>query len=192
MASKTSVDGVAIVTGAAAGIGKETALAFAEAGARGVIVADIYQEGANESVSACKKIAKHPDFNAVAVHVDIVDEEGVEAMVKKAIEIGNLSGAMTPNVKTDMFSQTLDTNIKGTMFFVRAVSKAMAAQEPLQYQGRNGPRDLGRGSIVNLGSVNSYCAAPGMMPYTVSKHAVVGITKTAGTFVPSFDSRQLS
>lgn len=95
--------------------------------------------------------------------------------------MGNLSGAMTPNIKADMFSRTLDTNIRGTMLCVRAVSKAMAAQEPLSYESRRfGTRSLGRGSIVNLGSVNSYVAAPGMMPYTASKHAIVGITKTAG------------
>ena len=66
------------------------------------------------------------------------------------------------------------------MLCVRAVSKIMERQEPLKYEGRNSIRDLGRGSIVNLGSVSSYGAAPGMMPYTVSKHAVIGITKQAG------------
>lgn len=94
--------------------------------------------------------------------------------------MGNVSGAMTPNIKVDGFSKTIETNVLGTMLCVRAVSKAMAGQEPLTHQGRRGSRDLGRGSIVNLGSVSSYCAAPGMMPYTASKHAVVGITKTAG------------
>ena len=80
-----------------------------------------------------------------------------------------------------MFSRTLDVNIRGTMLCMRAVSKAMAAQEPLTYESRRyGTRSLGRGSIVNLGSVSSYVAAPGMMPYTASKHATIGITKTAG------------
>ena len=97
--------------------------------------------------------------------------------------MGNISGAMTPNVKADVFSKTLEVNVQGTMLCVRAVSKAMASQEPLKHEGRRGTRDLGRGSIVNLGSVNSYCAAPGMMPYTASKHAIVGITKTAGEYI---------
>lgn len=97
-------------------------------------------------------------------------------------QIGNLSGAMTPNIKADMFSRTLDVNVLGTMLCVRAVSRAMATQEPLGYESRrSGTRSLSRGSIVNLGSVNSYVAAPGMMPYTASKHAIIGITKTAGT-----------
>ena len=81
-----------------------------------------------------------------------------------------------------MFSRTLETNVRGTMLCVRAVSKAMVAQEPLSYESRrSGTRSLGRGSIINVGSVNSHVAAPGMMPYTVSKHAIIGITKSAGT-----------
>ena len=88
---------------------------------------------------------------------------------------------MTPNIKADVFSRTLDTNVRGAMLCVSAVSRTMAAQEPLSYESRRyGTRSLGRGSIVLLGSVNSYVAAPGMMPYTVSKHAIVGVTKTAG------------
>jgi len=48
-------------------------------------------------------------------------------------QIGNLSGAITPNLKVDMFSKTLEVNVKGTMLCVRAVSKAMAGQEPLSF-----------------------------------------------------------
>ena len=55
---------------------------------------------------------------------------------------------MTPYVKLDIFSKTFETNVKGTMLCVRAVSKAMESQEPLKYEGRHGTRDLGRGSIV--------------------------------------------
>jgi NAD(P)-dependent dehydrogenase (short-subunit alcohol dehydrogenase family) len=71
-------------------------------------------------------------------------------------------------------------NAKGTMHCVRAVSKAMSAQEPLSYEGRHGSRSLGRGSIINLGSAASYMASEGMLSYTTSKHAVIGITKSAG------------
>lgn len=99
--------------------------------------------------------------------------------------MGNTSGATTENVKTDIFDKTVAVNIRGTMLVVSAVSKAMASQEPRTYQSpsaRNPAaiRDLGRGSIVTLASVNAFVPAPGMMPYTSSKHAVIGITKTAG------------
>lgn len=66
------------------------------------------------------------------------------------------------------------------MLCVRAVSKAMAVQEPLMYRGRHGQRSLGRGSIINITSVMSFIGARGKLPYAASKHAVMGITKTAG------------
>jgi NAD(P)-dependent dehydrogenase (short-subunit alcohol dehydrogenase family) len=65
------------------------------------------------------------------------------------------------------------------MLYVRAVTKVMAKQEPLAYTSRHGTHSLGRGSIVNLGSINSYIAAPDMMSYKTSKYAVIGLTKTA-------------
>lgn len=74
----------------------------------------------------------------------------------------------------------LDINAKGTMLCVRAASQAMSNQEPLTIEGRYGSRSIGRGSIVNLGSALSYMAVPGALAYTASKHAVLGITKTAG------------
>jgi NAD(P)-dependent dehydrogenase (short-subunit alcohol dehydrogenase family) len=97
----------------------------------------------------------------------------------------NISGTTTEHLKKDLFDKTVAVNIWGTMLVVSAVSKPMAAQEPRTCQGpgaRNptATRDLCRGSIVTLASVNAFVPGPGMMPYTSSKHAVIGITKTAG------------
>lgn len=193
MAGKVSLDGIALVTGAASGIGKETAFAFAEAGAKGVAFADMNEEGALAAAEESKKFAVHDSFKAIAVKVDITDEASVDNMVQTTLDkfgridysvnsagIGNLSVALSPNIDADVFSRTLEINVRGTMLCVCAVSKAMAAQEPRSYESRRfGTRSLGRGSIVNVGSVNSYVAAPGMMPYTTSKHAIIGITKSA-------------
>ena len=66
------------------------------------------------------------------------------------------------------------------MLCVRAVSKMMMTQEPRSYRGRHdNERSLGRGSIVNVGSVASHIAIPNMMAYVASKHALAGITKAA-------------
>jgi NAD(P)-dependent dehydrogenase (short-subunit alcohol dehydrogenase family) len=63
----------------------------------------------------------------------------------------------------------------------RAVTKVLSTQEPAPYRGRHGEeRSLGRGCIVNLGSALSYAAAPSMMAYVASKHALMGITNVAG------------
>lgn len=67
------------------------------------------------------------------------------------------------------------------MLITRAVTKAMSTQEPLTTKGRHGDeRSLGRGSIVHIASAFSYIAAPGMMAYVASKHAMMGMVKVAG------------
>ena len=88
------------------------------------------------------------------------------------------------DASVEEFEKLANINMKGTMLCVRAVSKAMSQQEAREAKGRYGPRNIGRGSIVNLGSGNSYVAVPGQTPYTSSKHAVIGITKSAGRLLP--------
>ena len=88
--------------------------------------------------------------------------------------------ARISHLPLDEYERINDINAKGTMLCVRAVSKIMLAQEPISYKGRHGPRSLGRGSIINLGSAASYMASEGMLSYVASKHAVIGITKSAG------------
>ena len=55
----------------------------------------------------------------------------------------------------------------------------MKKQEPRYYNGRHGSRSIGRGSIVNVASVYSFIATPGLMSYVASKHAIMGLTKSA-------------
>lgn len=109
MATKLSLnDGIALVTGvslhpakpsetiyadrsshniqAASGLGRETAHAFAEAGVRGLVFADINEQGAKDSADASKQYARHPDYKAVAVYVDITDEASVQNMVETTVK----------------------------------------------------------------------------------------------------------
>ncbi|KAK3172342.1 hypothetical protein OEA41_005663 [Lepraria neglecta] len=192
MASKPSLNGFALITGAASGIGQETGFSFAEAGASGVLFADINKQGAQESAEMSKKFAKNPEYRAIAVKVDVTDPESVQSMVDTAIKefgridhsvnsagVSSSSDAPVSDLSLEDYARITDTNIKGTMLCVRAVSKAMSTQEPLTYEGRRGSRSLGRGSIVNMGSASSYVGTPGTMSYTTSKHAIIGLTKTA-------------
>ena len=96
------------------------------------------------------------------------------------IQIGADTNASIIESSVDEYLKLSNVNAIGTMLCVQAVSKAMSIQEPLTVEGRNGTRNLGRGSIVNLGSALSYIAVPGSVAYTSSKHAVLAITKTAG------------
>ncbi|KAI1745443.1 NAD(P)-binding protein [Xylaria scruposa] len=204
MASKILLgSGIALITGAASGIGRETAFAFAEAGVTGVAFADLNEQGAQAAAEESKTYATNGDYRCIAIHVNICDEDSVQKMVDTAVKefgridycvnsagIGNTSGAVMPNLKVDFFSKIMDINVKGTMLCNRAVARAMAQQEPLTYTSRRyGTRSLGRGSIVNLGSTNSYVAVPGMMGYTTSKHAVIGVTKSAALDCAQFHIR---
>ncbi|KAI9639988.1 hypothetical protein NHQ30_011657, partial [Ciborinia camelliae] len=178
---------------AAAGIGEETGYAFAEAGAAGVVFADLNYEGASANAEKSKAFAINPKYRALAIKVDTTDPNSVQAMVDFTIKefgqidysinsagVGATSLKPTSDIDIDNFDSTIAINTRGTMLCVRAVTKAMSIQEPAIYKGRHGEeRSLGRGVIVNLGSGLSFGAGPGMMAYVASKHALMGITKVA-------------
>lgn len=163
---------VAIVTGAAAGIGKSAALAFAEYGAA-VIVADI-DETSGESVAAeiCKVGGK-----ARFIRCDVTRDTDVEAMVALAVsEYGRLDFAFN-NAGIEIehskladgseaeFDSIMNVNVKGVWRCMKHQIPVMLAQ--------------GGGSIVNTASVAGLGAAPKMSIYSASKHAVIGLTKSA-------------
>ncbi|CAG8953868.1 hypothetical protein HYFRA_00010829 [Hymenoscyphus fraxineus] len=186
------LDGIALITGAGSGIGRDCAIAFAVEGASGVGFADLNLAAAQSAAHDARAKATNPNFRAIAIEVDVSSEESVIRMVqivKK--EFGRIDysvnsagiGVQQPRPVTDMvideFQAFFEVNVKGTMLCVREVSQVMKSQEPRVVEGRTGPRDAGRGSIVNLGSGNSFVATPAIVQYTAAKHAIMGITKTA-------------
>ena len=79
----------------------------------------------------------------------------------------------------DEYDNVWNVNLKGTVLVTGAFIAAMEKNSIATAPGRNGEREIGRGSIVNLASADSYIAEPGKAPYIASKHAVMGVTKTA-------------
>lgn len=80
---------------AGSGIGKETVLAYAEAGAEGVVVADINFEGAQDVAEESKKVARHPKYQVLAVKLDIGDEKSVQSLVTTTVkEFGRIDYAV--------------------------------------------------------------------------------------------------
>ena len=86
----------------------------------------------------------------------------------------------TAEADIEEFNNMLKVNTTGTFITTRTMSAIMKTQESYPVDPQSPGRGTTRGSIVNLGSASSFVATPKMIQYTVSKHAVIGITKNAG------------
>ena len=155
---------VAVVTGGASGIGRATALAFAEAGAS-VVVGDIDEDGLAETSRLT---------GASAMKTDVTSSTSVAALVARAVEehgridvMANVAGviAMAPivDLTEDELDRVLAVNLKGVVFGTQAAMRAMQTG----------------GSIVNMTSTAIDQASPQLAAYAMSKAAVAMFTKTA-------------
>lgn len=162
-----------IVTGAASGIGRATALAFAAEGAR-VLVADQNGSGA-EAVAAT---IRSTGGTAVACQADISRYADCEAMVARAVEAfggldvafnnAGIPGSMVKAVHEydlDEWNRMIAVNLTGAFHCLKAEVPALLAS--------------GGGAIINTASVASLVAAPHMASYVSAKHGVLGLTKAA-------------
>ncbi len=166
------IDQVALVTGGGNGIGKAAALAYAAAGAK-VAVADINAEAA----AAVRDLVKEQGGQAISLTADLTQPEQVAKMVEAVVsEFGqldiafnnagiDLEAAPLARITEDTFDQLVDVNVKGVWLCMKAEIEQMLKQ--------------GKGSIVNTASVGGLVGAPGQPIYGTTKHAVVGMTKSA-------------
>ncbi len=163
---------VALVTGAAAGMGLATARAFAAAGAA-VVLAD-FQE---DAVKAAAKELAAAGHEALAVRCDVSDDEQVAAMVDRAVaEFGRLDAAFnnagvmakiapTADTTREDWDRVIGVNLRGVWSCMKHELRQMERQ--------------GSGAIVNNASVGALTGNPGIGSYIASKHGVVGLTRTA-------------
>jgi len=163
---------VALVTGASSGIGRAAALAFAREGAR-VTVSDVAVEGGEETV----RLIEGKGGEAGFVRADVSREADVEALVAETVRrFGRLDCAFnnagvpgeqarTADYSAAIWAQVLAVNLTGVWFCMKHEIPRMLAQ--------------GSGTIVNTASVAGLQGFPRHAAYTVSKHGVIGLTKTA-------------
>jgi NAD(P)-dependent dehydrogenase (short-subunit alcohol dehydrogenase family) len=173
-------DKVALVTGGTSGIGRATAIAYAQQQAKVVVVGRRIDEG-EETVRSIKEAGGE----AIFVRADVTKEADVEAMVDKAVGVfGRLdiafNNAGTVGENPSLIEQTeaeyvgrrpafgnrtMNINVKGVWLSMKYEIAQMLKQ--------------GNGAIVNMASAVGVVALPNILLYTASKHAVVGLTKAA-------------
>jgi NAD(P)-dependent dehydrogenase (short-subunit alcohol dehydrogenase family) len=165
-------DKVAMITGGGSGIGRATAVLFAQEGAK-VVVADINLDTAEETV----QLINDGGGQAFAFQADVSRAGDVQAMVGEVVaRYGRLDCAFnnagieglptrTMDVSEDDFDRIMAVNLKGVWLCLKYELEQMVAQ--------------GGGAIVNTASVAGLTGAHSMPAYAASKHGVVGLTRTA-------------
>ncbi|MCB0006692.1 MAG: SDR family oxidoreductase [Anaerolineales bacterium] len=163
---------VAFITGGASGIGRAAALAFARKGAA-VHLTDLNEEGLQETAAAIAAEGGSASYSCL----DVTDEAAVAGAIETVLaEQGQLdfalnsagiggTQALTAEYPAETFARVMAVNVTGVYYCMKHELAAMAAQ--------------GRGSIVNIASVAGLVGFPRHSAYAASKHAVIGLTKSA-------------
>lgn len=162
---------VALITGAASGMGRESALLFSQEGAK-IAVVDVDSKGGEQTVEAIKE----KGGNAIFVQADVSKADAAEKMIKTTIDafgridiLFNNAGipmSMTPieEVKEDLWDRIMDINVKGIFLGCKYAVPIMKKQ--------------GGGVIINTASISGVRARPGLSAYTASKGAAILLTKS--------------
>src|SRR5580700_520554 len=163
----------ALVTGGTSGIGRDTAILFAKAGAK-VVVAGRREVEGNQTL----ELVRAAGGEALFVKTDVSKAADVENLVKKTVEkFGRLDvafnnagieGKTAPIISQseDDWDRTISINLKGVWLC-------------LKYEIRQMLKQGGAGAIVNMASVTGLVGSAGAGAYSASKHGVIGLTKTA-------------
>ncbi|PGL71415.1 SDR family oxidoreductase [Bacillus sp. AFS055030] len=173
---------VAVITGGASGIGKETALKFARKGDQ-VVVADFNEELGKEVVD----LIKAEGGEALFVKTDVSKFEDIESLVEKTVEtFGRIDvmfnnagiGANSPliDMNLEVYNKTIGVNQHGVAYGIMAASRKM--------------KELGiKGVIINTASVFGFLASHGTFAYHATKGAVIMMTKSAALELAGYGIR---
>ena len=164
-------DKVALVTGAASGIGREIALAYTRAGAR-VGIADLNLDGAN---AVAKEIGKGGG-QAIGLRMDVTKEAEVDGAVQSLVKTYGSVDVLVSNagiqhidpldqLSYDNWRRVVTIHLDGAFLTTRACLREM-------YKRKRG------GAIIYMGSVHSHEASPLKAPYVSAKHALLGLCRT--------------
>jgi len=176
----TATAKIALVTGAGSGVGRSAALALAQAGYT-VVVAGRRPEALDETVGL------GDGQSLFAIPCDVSDPDSVDALFAKIAErygrldvLFNNAGGNVPSTNfgdltTAQWLSVVNVNLNGAFMVANAAFRMMRDQTP---QG---------GRIINNGSISAHAPRPGSAPYTATKHAITGLTKTISLDGRKFD-----
>lgn len=168
-------DKVVLVTGGGSGIGRVTSLAFASSGAN-VVVADLHDKGGSETLRLIKK----EGADGIFVKADVSKSDDVTNMIQKTVQayggldyafnnagISGPSQSLTDQTE-ELFERVMNVNVKGIWLCMKF---EIAEMEKYSSKGSH--------AIVNMSSVAGVRGIPVAHIYSASKHAVLGLTKSA-------------
>jgi len=173
-------DKIILVTGAGSGIGRAVVLAFLRDGCR-VVLAGRRMAALRETI----EIANTDQSRALAVSTDVTDPVSVGSLFQRTEEVfhrldvlfnnagAGIPGAQLEDVTSEQWQRVLATNLTGPF---------LCTQEAFRLMKRQTPRG---GRIINNGSLSAHVPRPNSAPYTATKHAVTGLTRST-----SLDGRE--
>ncbi len=175
-------DKVALITGSGSGIGRAVAVAFLRSGYK-VALAGRRAEPLAETVA----LAQVDSSRALVVPTDVGRADQVRALFDRVVAFGgrldvlfNNAGGGAPPIPLEeltpaQWQSVVDVNLTGVFFCLQQAFRVMKAQSP---RG---------GRIINNGSISAHAPRPNSAPYTATKHAVTGLTKSASLDGRAFD-----
>ncbi|GAB3284448.1 glucose 1-dehydrogenase [Parahaliea aestuarii] len=168
---------VALVTGAARGMGEATARLLVEQGAK-VVLADILDE-------VGQKVADDLGESAIYVHLDVTDKAQWQAAVEAAGQLGQLN-VLVNNAAVLIHKTIMDTTEDDFMFVTRINQLGVFLGMQSVFEAM---KAAGGGSIINISSIDGLQSKNSLLAYTASKWAVRGMTKTAALEMGKYNIR---
>ncbi|KAJ3536864.1 hypothetical protein NM208_g6546 [Fusarium decemcellulare] len=178
--------GVALVTGAASGIGRATVRLFAREGCKRIVIADVNPAGLETLKLEIEQ--QHTGVKIAAIPTNVTSEGSVVALIKSAVQrfgridyACNVAGILLPGPSTDYsvsdWDKIFSVNTRGTWLCQREELIQMLKQDPLKADDSDFEA---RGAIANVASMAGIRGEENLPAYCATKFAVVGFTKADG------------